>query len=138
LWLASLIVPFCNTLISNQDKMAQAARIPVIDLSEADRDEKQAAQELVEAAIEHGFIYIRCSDIPAEAIDTAFRVVIHSYHSYGKRVFLTQNDAISQSRELFACALEEKQECTIQQNNRGVSKADSFTHLSHLRVLIGR
>lgn len=58
--------------------MTTAAKIPVIDIS-ATSDEAQVrvAQELVEAAIEHGFVYIknRGADIPAEAAQTAFDLV---------------------------------------------------------------
>ncbi|KAK1760988.1 putative gibberellin 20 oxidase [Echria macrotheca] len=78
--------------------MAQAAKIPIIDLS---GDEAQVAHDLVEAAIEHGFIYIRNTgkDIPVEAIDDAFNL----------------------ARKLFALPVEEKQTCLIQKNNRGWS-----------------
>lgn len=58
--------------------MSSAARIPVIDIS-ATGEEAQAkvAQELVEAAIEHGFVYIknRGADIPVEVVDNAFELV---------------------------------------------------------------
>ncbi|KAL2179064.1 uncharacterized protein P884DRAFT_239593 [Thermothelomyces heterothallicus CBS 202.75] len=79
--------------------MATAAKIPVIDLS--GDDQTQVAKDLVEAAIEHGFVYIRNTgkDIPVEAIDGAFAV----------------------SKKLFDAPLSEKQACTIQKNNRGWS-----------------
>lgn len=58
--------------------MATATKIPVIDIS-ATGDEEQAkvAKELVEAAIEHGFVYIRNrgADIPVESVDQAFDLV---------------------------------------------------------------
>ncbi|KAK4188222.1 hypothetical protein QBC35DRAFT_451514 [Podospora australis] len=80
--------------------MAQIAKIPVIDIS-GDGDQEQVAKELVEAAIEHGFIYIKNTgkDIPADAIERAFDL----------------------SKKLFKAPLEEKQACTIQKNNRGWS-----------------
>ena len=50
------------------------ANIPVIDLA---GDEADVARQLVAAAEEHGFIYIknRCNDIPAAAVDEAFSLV---------------------------------------------------------------
>lgn len=56
--------------------MAQVAKIPVIDIS-GDGDQTQVAKDLVEAAIEHGFVYIKNTgkDIPVEAIDGAFALV---------------------------------------------------------------
>lgn len=52
-----------------------AAKIPVIDLS--GEDQAQVAKELVEAAIEHGFVYLKNTgqDIPVAAIDEAFEMV---------------------------------------------------------------
>ncbi|OAQ85647.1 oxidoreductase, 2OG-Fe(II) oxygenase family [Purpureocillium lilacinum] len=72
------------------------ANIPVIDLA---GDEADVARQLVAAAEEHGFIYIknRGNDIPAAAVDEAF----------------------SLSRRIFDTPLEEKQRCSIQTNNRG-------------------
>ncbi|KAL3957508.1 hypothetical protein ACCO45_008086 [Purpureocillium lilacinum] len=72
------------------------ANIPVIDLA---GDEADVARQLVAAAEDHGFIYIknRGNDIPAAAVDEAF----------------------SLSRRIFDTPLEEKQRCSIQTNNRG-------------------
>lgn len=55
--------------------MDKAANIPVIDLW--GDDQTRVAKELVEAAIEHGFVYIKNTgnDIPAEAINGAFEMV---------------------------------------------------------------
>ncbi|KAL2119585.1 hypothetical protein VTJ04DRAFT_6546 [Mycothermus thermophilus] len=80
--------------------MAQTAKLPIIDIS-GDGDQTQVATELVEAAIEHGFLYIRNTgaDIPVEAVDQAFEI----------------------SKKLFDAPLSEKQACAIQQNNRGWS-----------------
>ncbi|KAK0651710.1 hypothetical protein B0T16DRAFT_434730 [Cercophora newfieldiana] len=76
-----------------------AANIPVIDISNPSQDESQVAKDLVEAAIEHGFIYIKNTggDIPIDAVQGAFDL----------------------SRELFAAPLEEKQQCKYQKNNMG-------------------
>lgn len=62
--------------------MATAAKIPVIDL--ASKDEAQVAKDLVDAAVEHGFVYIKNqgNDIPVDAIDGAFDLV--SLFSYRK------------------------------------------------------
>jgi len=55
--------------------MADAAKIPIIDLSAADQE--QVARHLVEAAVEHGFVYIKNTgdDIPVDAVENAFRLV---------------------------------------------------------------
>lgn len=60
--------------------MAKAAKIPVIDIS-GDADETRVAKELVEAAIEHGFVYIRSTgrDMPVDAIEDAFDIVRSPY-----------------------------------------------------------
>ncbi|GAB1314228.1 2OG-Fe(II)oxygenase superfamily protein [Madurella fahalii] len=80
--------------------MAKVAKIPIIDIS-GDGDQTQVAKELVEAAIEHGFIYLKNTgkDIPVEAIEGAFEM----------------------SKRLFSAPLSEKQACTIQKDNRGWS-----------------
>jgi isopenicillin N synthase-like dioxygenase len=56
--------------------MATAAKIPVIDISD-DANQLQVAKDLVEAAIEHGFIYIKNTgkDIPVDAVENAFNTV---------------------------------------------------------------
>ncbi|KIH94493.1 oxidoreductase, 2OG-Fe(II) oxygenase family [Sporothrix brasiliensis 5110] len=79
-----------------------AAPIPVIDLTGADEGgaaRDAVARALVEAAVEHGFVYIRNTglDIPASAINGAFDI----------------------SRKLFQLPAEEKEPCKIQTNNRG-------------------
>lgn len=60
--------------------MAGVAKIPVIDISDDNQDQAQVAKKLVEAAIEHGFIYIKNTgkDIPVEDVDTAFELVFTS------------------------------------------------------------
>lgn len=58
--------------------MASAANIPLIDISASGEDAQlQVAKELVAAAIEHGFVYIRNTgaDIPANAVERAFGLV---------------------------------------------------------------
>lgn len=49
--------------------------IPIIDINAA--DEATVGKQLVDAAEEHGFIYIRNlgRDIPAEQVDEAFALV---------------------------------------------------------------
>ena len=56
--------------------MATAAQIPVIDISD-DANQLQVAKDLVEAAIEHGFIYVKNTgkDIPVDAVEGAFSLV---------------------------------------------------------------
>ncbi|KAJ4268291.1 hypothetical protein NW762_002354 [Fusarium torreyae] len=88
-------------------KDQNTANIPIIDISALEADQKEVAQQLVDAAEEHGFIYIRNlgRNIPAADIDGAFDLV----------------------RKTFECSLEEKQRCTIQTNNRGWSGMHSET-----------
>ena len=54
--------------------MAASANIPIINLS---GEQTQVAKQLVDAAAEHGFIYIRNlgDDIPASSVDEAFSLV---------------------------------------------------------------
>ena len=56
--------------------MAKFANIPVVDIS-GEGDQTEVAKELIEAAIEHGFVYIKNTgkDIPVKAIDGAFEMV---------------------------------------------------------------
>lgn len=60
--------------------MTGVAKIPVIDISNDNQDQARVAKELVEAAIEHGFIYIKNTgkDIPVEDVDAAFELVFPS------------------------------------------------------------
>ena len=55
--------------------MANVANIPIIDLSAVDQE--QVALDLVEAAVEHGFVYIKNTgkDIPVDAVEGAFKLV---------------------------------------------------------------
>ncbi|KAK5993455.1 hypothetical protein PT974_06886 [Cladobotryum mycophilum] len=86
--------------------MAATANIPIIDLS---GDQGIVAGQLVEAAEEHGFIYIKNigHDISVKDIDEAFSLV--SVITY------------PELQKLFDAPLEEKQSCSIQTNNRGWS-----------------
>jgi isopenicillin N synthase-like dioxygenase len=56
--------------------MANSANIPIIDLA---GDQAEVARQLVNAAEEHGFIYIKNlgNDIPPKDIDGAFELVRH-------------------------------------------------------------
>ncbi|KAF7539982.1 hypothetical protein G7Z17_g12300 [Cylindrodendrum hubeiense] len=87
--------------------MAATAKIPIIDISAPGVDQKEIARQLVDAAEEHGFIYIRNlgRDISAGDVDGAFAL----------------------SKKTFECPVEEKQKCTIQTNNRGWSEMHSET-----------
>ncbi|KHO01486.1 Oxoglutarate/iron-dependent oxygenase [Metarhizium album ARSEF 1941] len=73
-----------------------SAVIPIVDLSGPQAD---VAKQLVDAAADHGFIYIRNlgHDIPVASIDEAFAL----------------------SEKLFSAPSDEKQACSIQTNNRG-------------------
>jgi len=66
----------CKATQTTYSKMA-VANIPVIDISDPSQDETQIAKELVEAAIEHGFIYIKSTgrDMPIDAVQGAFKLV---------------------------------------------------------------
>lgn len=68
--------------INKHNNMAQVANIPIIDISDDARDQAQVARDLVDAAIEHGFIYIKNTgkDIPLDAIDAAFELVHFQHH----------------------------------------------------------
>ncbi|KAI0381871.1 2OG-Fe(II) oxygenase superfamily protein [Hypomontagnella monticulosa] len=81
--------------------MAGSAAIPIIDISTEGADQTQVAKELVDAAVEYGFVYIKNAgrDITAEQIENAFNV----------------------SRILFNSPLEDKQRCKIEKNNQGWS-----------------
>ncbi|KAI5924366.1 2OG-Fe(II) oxygenase superfamily protein [Camillea tinctor] len=81
--------------------MSGIAAIPVIDISAEGTDEAQIAKELVDAAVEYGFVYVKNTgrDISVEQVENAFNV----------------------SRALFSSPLEDKQRCKIEKNNRGWS-----------------
>jgi isopenicillin N synthase-like dioxygenase len=57
--------------------MAEAAAIPIIDISAEGADEAQVARALVDAAAEFGFVYIKNTGkaIPVEQIENAFNIV---------------------------------------------------------------
>ncbi|KAI1215114.1 2OG-Fe(II) oxygenase superfamily protein [Annulohypoxylon truncatum] len=87
--------------------MAVTASIPIIDISAEGTDQAQVAKELVDAAVEYGFVYIRNAgrDISTEQIENAFDI----------------------SRILFSSPLEDKQRCKIEKNNQGWSGMHSET-----------
>lgn len=78
--------------------MGVVAKIPIIDIS-GGGEQLEVARELVDAAVEHGFIYIKNTgeDFPVEVIQNAFNM----------------------SKKLFGAPVEDKARCKIQQNNRG-------------------
>lgn len=100
--------------------MTKVAKIPVIDIAAEGGDQARVARDLVEAAIEHGFIYIKNTgkDIPVDAIENAFNLVYPSLHPSTETV-PAHDLTFAKSKKLFATPLEEKQRCKIQQNNRG-------------------
>lgn len=57
--------------------MPEAASIPIIDISVDGIDEVQVAKALVDAAAEHGFVYIKNTgqNISAEQVQGAFDIV---------------------------------------------------------------
>jgi hypothetical protein len=57
--------------------MTKAATIPIIDLSRAQEDEARIAKELVDAAADYGFIYIKNTgqDITLGQVEKAFNIV---------------------------------------------------------------
>lgn len=57
--------------------MTGTATIPIIDISAEGADQAQVAKELVDAAVEYGFIYVRNAgrDISTEQIENAFNLV---------------------------------------------------------------
>lgn len=58
--------------------MAPKANIPIIDIASPDVDRANVARQLVDAAAEHGFIYIRSTGkyVALGDIDTAFSLVL--------------------------------------------------------------
>ncbi|GJC81871.1 UPF0676 protein C1494.01 [Colletotrichum liriopes] len=87
--------------------MAPKANIPIIDIASPAIDRAAVARQLVDAAADHGFIYIR---------------------STGKYVALGDIDtAFDLSKKLFKAPVEEKAACSIQKNNRGWSGMHSET-----------
>ncbi|KAI0194112.1 hypothetical protein EV127DRAFT_423401 [Xylaria flabelliformis] len=79
--------------------MANPASIPVIDISESQGDQVHTAKQLVDAAAQHGFVYIRNTDqyiCPAK-VEQAFSI----------------------SKVLFESPFEDKQRCKIEKNNQG-------------------
>ena len=58
--------------------MASAASIPIIDISESGtQDSARVAKQLVDAAAEHGFVYVRNTgqDISFAQVERAFDIV---------------------------------------------------------------
>ncbi|KAI1390971.1 2OG-Fe(II) oxygenase superfamily protein [Hypoxylon trugodes] len=81
--------------------MATTATIPIIDISADGVNQEQVAKELVDAAVEYGFVYIKNAgrEISIKQIENAFNV----------------------SRILFKSPPEDKQRCKIEKNNQGWS-----------------
>ncbi|KAI1342126.1 2OG-Fe(II) oxygenase superfamily protein [Xylariaceae sp. FL0016] len=87
--------------------MPAAAPIPIIDISAQGADQAKTAKDLVDAAVEYGFVYIRSlgQNITADQVGNAFNL----------------------SRKLFDSPLGEKQRCKIEKNNQGWSGMHSET-----------
>ncbi|KAI0119968.1 hypothetical protein GGR51DRAFT_495713 [Nemania sp. FL0031] len=87
--------------------MANTTSIPIIDISDSQGDQARIAEELVDAAAKHGFVYIRNTgrDISVSQVGQAFSI----------------------SRTLFQSPLEDKQRCKIEKNNQGWSGMHSET-----------
>ncbi|KAI0016055.1 2OG-Fe(II) oxygenase superfamily protein [Xylariomycetidae sp. FL0641] len=81
--------------------MANATTIPIIDLSTEGSDQAKLAHDLVDAAVNCGFVYIKNAGqvISVEQVQRAFDL----------------------SRTLFRSPTEDKQRCKIQKNNQGWS-----------------
>ncbi|KAI0550861.1 hypothetical protein F4679DRAFT_196201 [Xylaria curta] len=79
--------------------MANPASIPIIDISESQGDQVRTAKQLVDAAAQHGFVYIRNTDqyISPAKVEQAFSI----------------------SKVLFESPFEDKQRCKIEKNNQG-------------------
>lgn len=56
--------------------MGAVAKIPIIDIS-GGGDQAQVARDLVDAAVEYGFIYIKSTgiDFPVDVLEDAFDMV---------------------------------------------------------------
>lgn len=61
----------------NNTSAVQSARIPVIDICSKDTSDSAIAQELLDAAIYNGFVYLKNKgqDIPISTIDHIFECV---------------------------------------------------------------
>jgi isopenicillin N synthase-like dioxygenase len=57
--------------------MANTASIPIIDISDSQGDQTRIAEELIDAAAKHGFVYIRNTgqDISLPQVEQAFSIV---------------------------------------------------------------
>lgn len=100
--------------------MAEAASIPVIDISSP--NQSKVAKELVEAAVEHGFIYIKNTggEVPVDQIEDIFNTVGLRYPSaLGSKNSTLMRIENTQTRTLFALPVEEKAPCKITTSNAG-------------------
>jgi hypothetical protein len=111
--------------------MVDTANIPVIDLH-ANEPDADIARKLTDAAIEHGFLYIKNNgfDIAAEKIDDIFNVVgcddppsPDLIMPWPIRTGVWFNGMLKsfQLKTLFSSGPEEKEQCKMQKNNRGWS-----------------
>lgn len=68
--------------------MANAASIPIIDISGSQGDQAGIAEALVDAAAKHGFVYIRNTgqDISLLQVEQAFSIVCANNHESSRRL----------------------------------------------------
>lgn len=86
-WLSDVIhiATFLLRSLNKSFDMAPQANIPIIDISDAGGDEAHVARQLVDAAVEHGFIYIKNTGqyIGLSDVDGAFDLVGSVHRRYG-------------------------------------------------------
>ena len=61
--------------------MPEAAKIPIIDISDDAADQAQIARSLVDAAAEYGFVYVKSTgrDLAAGQVEKAFAIVSQGF-----------------------------------------------------------
>lgn len=61
--------------------MPEAAKIPIIDISDDAADQAQIARSLVNAAAEYGFVYVRSTgrDLATGQVEKAFAIVSRDF-----------------------------------------------------------
>jgi hypothetical protein len=92
---------FSSALSTKFFDMAPQANIPIIDISDAGGEEAHVARQLVDAAVEHGFIYIKNTGqyIGLSDIDGAFDLVSSLCRRYGDESEADPDSPRSSSRQ---------------------------------------
>jgi non-heme dioxygenase-like protein len=98
------VIHIASLLLSSLNKsfdMAPQANIPIIDISDAGGHEAHVARQLVDAAVEHGFIYIKNTGqyIGLSDVDGAFDLVTSLYRRYEYNGEADTNSPRSSSRQ---------------------------------------